>query len=132
MKPVLPLFLERSTRREVDALYVLLVHSGRYELLPELYDVFGREHLIRFLEIFGGTTIKVPSEVELAQAARDVTIYCRLNEAPKEGQEEVVASLAKEYNLDEGVVSQIYSRMVRLMETYDLRKITRNFAHDPR
>jgi len=129
VKPALPLFLERSTRREVDVLYVLLVHSGRYELLPELYEVFGREHLIRFLEVFGGTTLKVPSEQDLAQAARDVSIYCRLSEAPRGSVGEVVGSLAKEYSIEEGVVEQIHAQMAKLMENYDLRKITRDLTH---
>ena len=132
MKPPTPSFLDLGTKREVDALYVLLIHSGRYELLPELYEVFGREHLIRFLELFGGTTITVPNTEDLAQAVRDVSIYCRMSAAPKEQQSEVAASLSKEYSVDGTLVLRIYAQMTKLMDRYDLRKITRDFARSGR
>jgi hypothetical protein len=73
-------------------------------------------------------TITVPSEHDLAQAARDVTIYCRLADA-KGKTGEVVASLAREYSLEAGVVESIRAQMSKLMENYDLRKITRDLTH---
>lgn len=121
--PGTPTFFERNSRRSIDALFVLLVHSGRYELLPELYEVFGREKLLQFLEIFGGTTIKVPSEKDLIQAARDVAIYTRLHDA-QPGHKDPVDDLCHEYDLCSDEVYTIYREMAQLMDRYDLKKAT--------
>ena len=122
-KQTLPLFLETNSRRYVDVLHVLLIHSGRYELLPELYEIFGRETLFRFLELFGGTTIKVPSETEIKKAARDVDIYCRITDAAADHRDEVITVLAREHDLTETWVRAIHDEMRKLMDSYDLRRI---------
>lgn len=71
----LPRFLDKTTKREVDLLYLTLVHSARFTCLPEIYECFGREATIRFLDIFGGMTVQVPSHEALAKSIRDVEIY---------------------------------------------------------
>jgi hypothetical protein len=121
MSPELPLFLEASTRKHIDALYVVLMHTGRYNLLPELYEVFGKEALLEFLDIFEGTTIKVPSADEFTLAVRDVDIWVRMKKAKQDQRQAVVESLASEYNVDQNYIEMCYHKVQGLMENYDIK-----------
>jgi hypothetical protein len=57
---------------------LVLLKTDSYSLLPELYDVFGEENLMKFLDIFAGNTIKVPSKKEFSKAIQKIDIYNRL------------------------------------------------------
>ncbi len=110
--------LDSLKGRQIEVFYVLLVSSGKYTFLPELYDIFGKEATIKFLQIFAGCTFKVPSVKKLRLLARDTTIYVRLERANKAQHELIVKNLADDYNLGEDRVRVIYAKMkVHLEET---------------
>ena len=63
-----------SIRRSVVA--ILIRRPGNAtQLLPELLDVFGQAATQRFLRVFAGVTFTVPSEEDVALAARDASIH---------------------------------------------------------
>lgn len=96
--------------RQVEVFYALLVSSGRYTFLPELYDIFGREATIKFLEVFAGCRIKVPSIEKLENLARSTAIYVRIKQSKSKRRAMIVQMLAEEYELTEDRVRSIYNR----------------------
>jgi hypothetical protein len=52
--------LSATLTRNETIVDLFLLYSSRYSVLPGLYNILGKEQLLRFLDIFGGVTIKVP------------------------------------------------------------------------
>lgn len=98
----------------IDALQVSLLRAGKHTLLPELYDIFGKERLLKFLDTFAGTTVQVPSKKVLELAIRDTYIYLTLNMSLKSGKKkksDVVKSLSERYDITGHEVLNIYRDM---------------------
>ncbi len=98
----------------IDALQVSLLRAGKNTLLPELYDIFGKEALLKFLDTFAGTTVQIPSKKVLESAIRDTYIYLTLNSALKSGKKkksDVVKLLAARYDITGPEVLNIYADM---------------------
>ena len=102
--------LSSLSGRQVEAFYALLLSTGNYTFLPELYDVFGRETTIKFLEVFAGCRLSVPRVEQLEKLARDVAIYIRIDKASSDQQPIIIHTLAEEYELDETRVRAIYAK----------------------
>lgn len=119
----LPMFLEANAAKRVDVLYVLLVHSDRFSVLPELYEIFGREALLKFLDLFSGTTISVPSAEDLRSAIRDMTIYTRLVGATASSRSSRVERLADEYGVSKQTVEKRFDKVKEMMSAYDFRSV---------
>lgn len=99
--------LERSTSRYIDALYaVLLTSEDDFLFFPEFYEIFGRNSVIKFFEIFAGQTIKVPSLSKLETKIRDVTIFCQYKTDPT-----CKLRLIEDYHLRETELDAIISRV---------------------
>ena len=94
--------------RQVEVFYVLLVCSGKYSFLPELYDIFGRESTIKFLELFSGCRFYVPKVEKLEKLARKAEVYVRIEQVSAKQKPSVIRSIAEEYDLTEDFVRQIY------------------------
>lgn len=102
--------------------YALLVSCGSYTFLPELYDIFGREATIKFLDVFAGTRIKVPKLEKLEALARDTAIYVRIENVSNRQKPAVVKSLAEEYELNEDRIRSIYaSTKVKIEQEYGFK-----------
>lgn len=104
------------TGNAADVFYVLLLYSGQYDFLPELYDVLGREKTVQLLDIFAGATVKFPPEKELERLAAEVRIYLRLKQASEKQRIAVIKDLADEYGLVEEVVKQVYDKTAAVIE----------------
>ena len=76
--------MDTKLGEHVDLVKVVLFYYNDLSLLPELYDIFGGEALIKFLDIFGGTTIDVPPAETIERAIRDVSIYLRIKKSTEE------------------------------------------------
>ena len=62
----------------IDVFIPVMMAWTRTTLITELYEVFGNQHLMRFLDLFAGTRFEVPSRDVILQALRDADIYARL------------------------------------------------------
>jgi hypothetical protein len=62
----------------VEVFIAVLLARTRRTVIPELYEVFGPEQVMRFLDLFAGTRIEVPSRDVISQAPRDADIYATL------------------------------------------------------
>jgi len=100
--------------QHIDALQVSLLRAGKNTLLPELYDIFGKECLLKFLDTFAGTTIQVPTKKVLEDAIRDTYIYLTITENDKSRnrkKSDIVKELAVRYDMDVKDVISVYKDM---------------------
>ena len=88
---------------------VMLAWTGK-TLIPELYEVFGPEQLMRFLDLFSGTRFEVPSRDVILQALRDADIYATLA-----AHKDTVRGLARKYRLEEHRVQDAYARVAAIV-----------------
>jgi Mor family transcriptional regulator len=94
--------------RHVDVFYLALMEAAGDTLLPELYDIFGKEVTIKFLERFEGTQITVPSGDILKAAARKAAIYAALVDA--DDKDAKASELAREHNMRPAQVLDVYTK----------------------
>lgn len=114
----------------MEVFYALLVSSGDFTFLPELYDIFGREVTIRFLEIFAGCRIRVPKLDKLEALARSTAIYVRLEQVSVRQRQMVIKTLAEEYELTEDRVRTLYAKTkAKLEQELGFKVITRGNHH---
>ncbi len=102
--------------REVEVFYVLLLGSGKYSFLPDLYEIFGRESTIKFLEIFAGCKLKVPTVDQLERIARNTKVYTSVELAHYKRRAIVIENLALEFDTDETGIRQIHQRTKTYLE----------------
>lgn len=76
-------FLEHRTERFIDALYALLVTTDDTQFFPEMYEIFGRESVVKFLDIFAGQTIRVPSREVVEKNVKDAIIWVEVQKGEK-------------------------------------------------
>jgi hypothetical protein len=115
--PHVTTILSGLSGRQVELFYVLLVSAGRYTFLPEIYDVFGKEQTVKFLELFAGVTIKIPDTNVLQRYAEDISIYYRIEKAATtEKKRLIVDQLGIDLDLDRGQVLRRYKITKRYLE----------------
>lgn len=116
--------VDRVCREQRDMLWMMLVVAGQYTLLPEIYEVFGQESLIRFLEIFGGTTIVVPPREAIYETARAIDIFTRVYNTGHRST--TITRLAEEYDISEEMVTSIFKETADTMHALsDLKQVLR-------
>ena len=98
----LRLYNER-TGQYIDALYAVLVASDEMQFFPEMLEIFGKESVVKFLDIFAGQTVTVPPRDVLEAKVRDVTLWLEVSRRGGAGN---VADLAKEHGLTESQVKE--------------------------
>jgi len=99
----------------IDYLYLALASLDDFGCVPYIYKVFGEELLIKFLDIFSGQTIEVPTADRLREVVRDVTIFRQLSSCTPESRKKKVVSLSEEYELDPRTITAINDRMSSLL-----------------
>lgn len=105
--------LDKLTRRYVDVFYLVLLSIADKSILPEIYEIFGKDSMIKFLDIFSGTTIKVPSRHIIEKAIQQVDIYIQLTD---KHTSQVAEHLAEQYGLEITGVWSTYQQMKNLCE----------------
>ena len=110
MKVDLVRMLDRDASRLIDVFMPVMVAWTRKTLIPELYEVFGNQHLMLFLDLFAGTRFDVPSRDLILTALRDADIYVRLA-----AHKDTVRGLATKYGVEEHRVADAYARVAALV-----------------
>lgn len=114
--------LNSADRKVLDTLYLVLLDLGQQSLLPELLEVFGKETLIKFLDVFAGVTVQVPPAEEIKRAVRDTNIYVTLSQA--QNRAEALKSLELEHSLDERSIRRIEAKIDSLVKArQELQKL---------
>jgi len=112
--------LDSSLQEHIDLLKLMLLYNNEMSLLPELYEIFGKECLLKFLDLFSGTTVKVPSALEIQHSLRDVSIFLSLHKCPKDRRQNALHSLAQYHNVTESHVAVTYKRVLEVARAHGL------------
>jgi len=94
--------------KRINALRMILLYRSEGTLIPELFDVFGRDLLFKFLDIFAGTTVKVPDKDTLRRIIRDTAIYLSLLDNYTDLQ---VDYLARRYDISQTEIVNIFEEL---------------------
>lgn len=92
----------------IDPLEAVLYLNAKYTLLPELFEVFGHDNTMKFLELFGGKTLKVPPVLEMQKAFDYLGIWSSLR---KSNNPTTVKRLCKRYEMSYAEVREAYRRV---------------------
>lgn len=112
-----------DSRRNIPLapLAAILMFREQFTLLPEVHTAFGDEGTLKFLDMFAGMTLKVPTHDELSRSIRDVTIWAELKRDMNK-----IAKMVEEYGLTPERVRKIFREVDHQM---DQLKITPVAAH---
>jgi|WetSurSiteA1Bulk_404760.scaffolds.fasta_scaffold00320_20 Mor family transcriptional regulator len=102
-----------ETKDYLEVFQVLFVDKVSDTVLPELLDIFGHDALLKFLDIFCGTTIKIPDRDVLKTVLRNTEIYTSM----KRGNTDI-KYLARKHNINEHTIREIYSQVKETLSKY--------------
>jgi len=108
----------RNRERFVTALHAAVLLECPFDALPEIFDIFGDDAL-KFVEIFSGRTVAVPSVRDLVTKLKQVSVYTAMGscEGDKEKIERVVEQVATRLGMRKTEVRQTYINMKSLMDS---------------
>jgi hypothetical protein len=106
------------SKEYLDLFQVTLLEVASTTHLPEIYSIFGQENFLKFLDIFSGTTIKVPSRQILDDCMRDVGIFLKLKKSGVEGQALLVRDLSVQHSLPPVKIRKIFVDMGERLKRY--------------
>lgn len=94
-------------------LYLLLLRSGQYTFLPDLFDAINEDNnmMIRLLSLFAGQKISFPTPDRIAKHVRDIKIFCRLCNLRGRNFTSVASELSSEFGLSDSEVHRRYNIM---------------------
>ena len=110
--------LDPTVRSHVDVFRVMLLTRCSFSIFPELLEAFGAESVIRFMDIFGGLTIRVPDRNFLEDVSKDADIFHTM-ETWKD-QKDASDFLAVKYDSDIVDIRNRYRRIKELLEKYNV------------
>jgi len=105
-----------SDRVDVNILMMMLLVNDEYDVLPELYEIFGEDKLIKFLDVFSGITIKVPDRSRLMECVEMIESYQILYKTTEETEERVTEDLAIKYEVSVEKIGQWYDRVEKIIK----------------
>ena len=105
-------------RRGDDALTLTLFVLGRFSEMPDLLDFFEYDavQFLKFIDRFGGMTLRLPDREKIGRMARNMNIYRTLN---KHRSMRVMEELAREYGITHQRVLSIYDEVVAEVRKLD-------------
>jgi hypothetical protein len=109
---------ERKDFRGLDAIEAVLFLCGKYTMLPEIFEIFGPEKAWKFLTVFGGRTIKVPSEKSVQESISHLLIWSELSNT-HDSQREAIKRLAHRYDMKD---SEVRSAAARVQDMIDAQE----------
>lgn len=114
--PLIPytLFDNIEDEKTVDLLILRLLFDSEFQFLPELKYILGHKKLVEFLQMFSGTTIKVPNIKNLSKAVQDVVIYM---DVQRNGGS-VSTKIASKYDQSIEMLRRSYKRMETVLEKF--------------
>lgn len=102
----------------------LIHYLYRDTIAPELFELFGEDLALEFIQIFGGTMMKVPSYKRVLELQRNIEIYEALCYAYSS---DTIKRLAQTYGVTEVWIKKLYSLMRhKYPKIYDFMKNIRD------
>lgn len=106
----------------LDMLQLVLMETAAQSHLPEIFKVFGKESVLKFIDIFSGTTITVPKREVIENCMRDVSILLQMRKVGADSQATLVRDLAVRYNMTAGQVRRVFVDMEERLKRYKFEK----------
>lgn len=94
--------VDGGTGKYIDVLKLVMELACPKGHLPEIFSIFGRGGLLKFLDIFAGTTIRIPSRDVLEHCMRDVVIYLAIVKVLAPHRNREIKALANRYKTTSG------------------------------
>lgn len=92
-------------------------------LILEYGRVFGKDNLKKFLAIFGGMAIRVPSVKDIQRMEKEVAIYKILSSAEDKAQRKILRlQVQAKFGVKKKDVIEIYRRMGKAWRQYQAAK----------
>lgn len=111
---------DAASHRYIELLHLVLVDVAARTHLPEIYEVFGKDLILKFLDTFSGATIRVPPRDIIENSLQDVCIYMRLKDLPGEEQQLRIRELADHFDTSAGNIRKSFVRVEGIVERYKL------------
>ncbi len=103
------------TPRHIEIMKIIMVVTNEFSVFNELYEIFGPELFLKFLNIFAGTTFTIPDPSSLSRLVRDIDIYLTVK---KKGLPGVVKELSMTHQMQEKDVRKICTRIDEIVNTF--------------
>lgn len=100
--------IDTVSGRFATVLRVVLDHACPRSHVLEMFDIFGKDVFVKFLDIFSGTLIKVPTKDKLEDCMRQVVVFLELKRTPASKRPTATRELAKKYGMTAGEVRTIF------------------------
>lgn len=81
-----------------------------------LFDIFGQETFLKFLDVFAGTRVDVPSKAKLEDALKQTTIYLELIRTSPGQRSARIKELARKYRMTAGDVRKVFVELDALFK----------------
>lgn len=108
--------LDAVSGRFVAVLRVALDKACPRSPVLDLFDIFGRDAFLKFLDVFQGMTVEVPARAKLEDAMRQVAIYLTLKKTSASGRPGAIRVLANKYGIPAGDVRTIFVDLDKMFE----------------
>lgn len=125
--------LDKNAAKYLDVLQVALLRIGKCTILPELYEIFGQDNLLKFLDIFSGVNVQIPSRSALEHAVRDTYIFMSIKrlENCSASRAEMIKTLARRYSISDDRVRSIFLEMRSYLDNLNVEvKAEEKVAYD--
>ena len=113
-EPISPVvrLVEKSVQDHLEVFRSIAFESIKDTLLPELFSVFGSKAAIKFMDVFAGSSVEVPSRKILDDLVRTTDIYVMVENGRP------LAVIAEKYDTDVPEVKNTYARAKKLIESF--------------
>lgn len=95
-------------------MYWILLRSGKYDFLPELFEILDEDvdKMSKVLTMFSGVTISFPTLDTLEKYNTEIKIYARMRSIRRrDGSFIGIGGLESEFDMDRAEIHRIYKRV---------------------
>jgi len=85
-------------------------------MMMELYAEVGKEAMMNLIDVFGGTTLAIPTREQVNAAIKSIRVYLCAKESPVDHWH--LTKVGQEFGLTALEVSEIHSRVHRELEEF--------------
>lgn len=107
----------RSLLEDADTFIKILLYKAQDTLLPEIYNIFGKEDIQKFLDVFAGAIIKVPELNLINECAKLSVVYTTIQNARDTG--DALDTMAVHYKCSKKDVTKWYLIAQEIIEGCD-------------
>lgn len=106
----------------MEVIRLQILEKSKYSLLPELFDIFGKESFLKFLDIFAGHTFQVMDRKSLLRVIEDASIYTAMRRNPHAA---TVNYLAKRFECTNTSILHRFKKCKKVVEEQGMSMVTR-------